>query len=478
MKKVSTLLLKKFLLPSTFLIFFGQAHAQETISLSQAIDSMLKNNLQIKQAEYSEQLSYQNVRLAKATLLPTLNANATGYSLNGRSLDPTTYQFVDRAVISAQGSLLADVTLFQGFQKLNLIKQNKFILEADKNNTKKVRNDLTLSVLSTYLQVLINRDLLTASQQQLELAKEQLTKEESFFKIKQKTLADLSQAKSQVAGAELNVTNAQIEMDRSYLFLSQLMQRNPSLPFAVMEPGQSELTNLNTNYTESEVYDKSLKSFPDVLLAINNRKAYEKGVDVARGRLSPTLSLLGNLNTSYSNNQRNFLPDIAGYQPIGVVDGTNQLVVAPTYNTQRISFGNQINRNFSQAIGLTLNVPILNGMVSRINLTKAKIEYQNAMTTELLAKDNIKKVVAEAVWNMQAAIKKYNSAQVTYTSAVNAFKVMQQRYTVGLVNSLDVNIALTDRNVAEFSVIQSKYDLIFKSKLIDYYLGNKISFAN
>ncbi|MES2828605.1 MAG: TolC family protein [Bacteroidota bacterium] len=456
----------------------NKLRAQQTISLTQAIDSMLKNNLQIKQAEFSEQLSYQNVRLAKATLLPTLNANATGYSLNGRSLDPTTYQFVDRSVISAQGSLLADVTIFQGFQKLNLIKQNKYILEADKNNTKKVKNDLTLSVLSTYLQVLINRDLLTASQQQLSLAQEQLTKEESFFKIKQKTLADLSQAKSQVAGAELNVTNAQIEMDRSYLFLAQLMQKNPSEPFLVIEPGPGELANLNVNYTESEVYNKSLESFPDVLLAINNRMAYEKGVAVAKGKLAPVLSLLGNINTSYSNNQRQFLPDVAGYQPIGLVEGTNAIVLAPTFNTRSISFNDQISRNFSQAVGLTLNIPILNGMVSRINLTKSKIEYQNALTTERLAKDNIKKVVAEAVWNIQAAVKKYSSAQITYSSAINAFTVMQQRYTVGLVNSLDVNIALTDRNVAEFSVIQAKYDLIFKSKLIDYYLGNAIVFQN
>lgn len=455
---------------------FIHAVAQENISLTQAIDSMLKNNLQIKQAQFSEQLSYQNVRLAKATVLPTLNANATGYSLNGRSLDPTTYEFVDRAVISAQGSLLADVTLFQGFQKLNLIRQNKFILEADKNNTRKVMNDLTLSVLSNYLQVLINRDLLTASKQQLDLAREQLTKEESFFKIKQKTLADLSQAKSQVAGAELNVTNSQIEMERSYLFLAQLMQRNPVDSFKVVEPSESELSTLNTGYTEAQVYDQTLKTFPDVLLAVNNRMASEKGVDVARGRLSPTLSLIGNLNTSYSNNQRNFLPDIAGFQTIGFIEGTEQRVVAPTFNTTRIGFGNQLERNFSQAVGLTLNIPILNGLVSRINLTKAKLEYQSALTTEQLAKDNIRKVVAEAVWNMQAALKKYNSAQITFTSAVNAFKVMQQRYTVGLVNSLDVNIALTDRNVAEFNVIQSKYDLLFKSKLIDYYLGNKISF--
>ncbi len=476
MKKNLTKPFKKLTLCVSFLGFMCSSDAQETISLSQAIDSTIKNNLQIRQAELNEQLSYQNVRLAKATIYPTLNANASSYSLNGRALDPTTYQFADRSVVSAQGSLLADVTLFQGFQKLNLIKQNKFFLEADKNNTKKVKNDLTLTVLSTYLQVLINRDLLNASSQQLLLAKDQLSKQETFFKVKEKTLADLSQAKAQVANAELNATNAQIEMDRSYLFLAQLMQRDTSVPFQVIEPGEGEMTKLNTNYSESEVYNKSLETFPDVLQAINNRLGYEKGVAVARGRLMPILSLSGNLNTSYSSLRRDATSEITGFQAAGIVESTNQRVLVPTFNSRSVSFNNQLDRNFSQAIGITLNIPILNGLVSRINLTKARLVYLNAITAEQLAKDNIKKVVAEAVWNMQASEKKYKSATVTYTSALDAFKVMQQRYTVGLVNSLDVNIAQTDRNVAEFGLIQAKYDLIFKSKLIDYYLGNPISF--
>lgn len=469
----------KFLFLSVaFLGLLFNANAQETITLSQAIDSTLKNNLQIKQAQYNELLSFQNVRLAKATLYPVLNSNASAFSLNGRSLDPTTYQFSTGSVISAQGSIMADVTLFQGFQKLNLIKQNKFFLEADKNNTKKVKNDLTLTVLSTYLQVLINRDLLIASKQQLELAKKQLDSEETFFKVKQKTLADLSQARSQVAGAELNVTNSKIEMDRSYLFLAQLMQRDPSIPFEVTEPGPSEMSGSNKNYSKEEVYNKSLQTFPDILLAVNNRLGYEKGIDVARGKLAPVLSLSGNLNTSYSDNRRDITSDISGYQPIGIVENTNQNVLVPSFNSKSISFRNQIDRNFSQAIGLTLNIPILNGLVSRINLTKSKIEYENAITTELLVKDNIKKVVAEAVWNVQASESRYQSALTTFNSAIDAFKVMQQRYTVGLVNSLDVNIAQTDRNIAEFSLIQAKYDLIFKSKLIDYYLGNPIVFSS
>jgi outer membrane protein len=476
MKKITTKVSKICLAVWLPLFIANGVNGQERITLAQAIDSTLKNNLLIKQAEFSERLSFQNVRLAKATLYPTLNANASAYSLNGRSLDPTTYQFANRSIISAQGSLLADVTLFQGFQKLNLIKQTKFFLEADKNNTKKVKNDLTLSVLSTYLQVLINRDLLIASEQQLTLAKQQLSTEETFFKVKQKTLADLSQARSQVASAELNKTNAQIEMDRSYLFLAQLMQRNSITPFLVVDPGESELASLNNSYTESEIYARSLQNFPDILIATNNRLGQEKAVAVARGRLSPVLSLSANLNTSYSDNNRLITSEITSFQPVGIVENSQQRVLAPTFNSQSISFRNQLDRNFSQAVGLTLNIPILNGMVSRINLTKAKIEYENARNTELLAKDNIKKVVAEAVWNIQASEKKYKSAMVTFTSATDAFTVMRQRYTVGLVNSLDVNIAQTDKNIAEFALIQAKYDLIFKNKLIDYYLGNPISF--
>jgi outer membrane protein len=476
MKKPTTKVVKICLTALLSSVLTFTVYGQEQITLAQAIDSTLKNNLLIKQAEFGERLSYQNLRLAKAIVYPTLNANASAYSLNGRSLDPTTYQFANRSLISAQGSLLADVTLFQGFQKLNLIKQNKFYLEADKNNTKKVKNDLTLSVLSTYLQVLINRDLLLASDQQLILAKQQLSTQETFFKVKEKTLADLSQARSQVASAELNKTNAQIEMDRSYLFLAQLMQRNSLEPFIVVDPGQGELSNLNNGYVESDIYAKSLRNFPDILIAINNRLGHEKAVAVARGRLAPVLSLSANINTGYSDNSRLVTSDIASYQPVGIVENTQQRVLVPSFNSQSISFKNQIDRNFSQAIGFTLNIPILNGMASRINLTKAKIEYENALNTELLAKDNIKKVVAEAIWNIQASEKKYNSAKVTFTSATDAFTVMRQRYTVGLVNSLDVNIAQTDRNIAEFALIQAKYDLIFKNKLIDYYLGNPISF--
>ena len=451
--------------------------AQQKITLQQAIDSALENNLQVKQAQFNQAITSEDVNLSKAALLPSANGSVAGYKLYGNNIDLTTNEFVRSSVTLAQANLFADVTLFQGLQKLNRIKQNKFYFEADKNNTQKVRNDLTLNVLSTYLRVLSNRDLLKAAKQQLALAKQQLDREQKFFKVGQKTLADLSQAKAQVANSEANVTNSQNEMERSYLLLAQLMERSPGNPFGVVDPGIGEVDNLNTNYTATEVYNKALQSFPDIQLVKNQRLASERGVAVAKGVLSPKLSLAGSLNTSYSGLRKDAnTSQIIGNQTVGYIAGSNTPIYAPLYAFQNVSFKDQIDRNFTQAVGLVLSIPILNGFTGRIGVRKAKLEYQNAQVTEELTKRNINKVITEAVWDVQATQKSYKSAITTFKSTEDAYKVMAQRYTVGLVNSLDVSLSATNRNLAEFAMIQAKYDLIFKSKLIDYYLGNELKF--
>lgn len=468
----------KLLFGLTFFLFAPLAViSQQKITLSQAIDSTIANNIQIKQAQFDAEISDVNVKQSKASLYPTLNAGLAGYRLYGRALDPTTNQFANAALTVGQGSVYADVTLFQGFQKLNQIKQNKYFADADHDNVSKIKNDLTLSVLSTYLQVLSNRDLLKASKEQLAIAKQELQRQQKFYKVGQKTLADLSQAKAQVANAEANQTNAQNEMERSYLILSQLMERKTTEEFEVVDPSKDQLDKLNLKYTAIDVYDQALRTYPDIRLASNKRLGYEKAIAIARGEGMPVLSLGAAMSTSYSSDARTAVAtQITGAVPIGVVTGTGQQVVTPTYLNQNIAFKDQINHNFNQAVGLTLQIPILNGFISRYDIKKAKLQYQSAKAAEELAKTNLNKVIAEAVWDVHATLKKYRSAEVTFKSTQDAFKVMQQRYSVGLANSLELNVAETDRNTAEFALIQSKYDLIFKSKLIDYYMGNRISF--
>ena len=157
--------------------------AQEKITLKRATELVVENNLQIKQAQFSEAISDENLRQSKYSLFPTLNAN-TSLNFNfGRSIDPLTNQFVNQAITSTSGNISSNTPLFGGFQRMNIIAQNKLQLEADKSFTQKVKNDLILAVVTNYLTVLNSQDLLTASMQQLDISKQQLDIEQKFFDV-------------------------------------------------------------------------------------------------------------------------------------------------------------------------------------------------------------------------------------------------------------------------------------------------------
>jgi len=421
--------------------------AQELITLKRATELVIENNLQIKQAQFSEAISDENLSQSKLALYPSLNAN-TGLNFNfGRSIDPLTNQFINQAITSNSGNVTSNTALFQGFRRINEISQNKLQLEADKSNTQKVKNDLVLAVVTNYLSVLNAQDLLIASQQQLDIAIQQLDIEQKFFDVGNKTLADLAQAKSQVATAELNVTNARNQVDLSFLNLAQLLERDPSVPFEVEKPQIENVMNVNAAYSAVDVFKTASLNFPDIKLAEFRKQVFEKEIDIARAGYFPSLNLQSGFGSRYSN---------------GSFGNT--------------SFVEQTKDNFNQFIGFGLNIPIFNGLAAKSNVRRANINFQNAMLSEQLVKNNLNKVINQAVYDLRAADKRYYSAQTAYESSLEAFNVIQQRYAVGLVNSLDFNQAQTNLNKAQFDQIQARYDLIFRSKVIDYYLGNPITF--
>lgn len=173
---------KKLVTGFTFVIalsFANKANAQQVLTIQQAVDNTLRNNLQIKQAAFSAALSNETLSQSKNALLPTLNGSASYNKNFGRSIDPSTNQFISQQFSSANGSLSASADLFQGFQKINQIKQNKLLLAADQTNVEKIKNDLILQVVTSYMQILYNKDLLAASQQQLDVAKQTLKREQA-----------------------------------------------------------------------------------------------------------------------------------------------------------------------------------------------------------------------------------------------------------------------------------------------------------
>jgi outer membrane protein len=439
---------KSFLAGITLgLVFAGgclSASAQEVITLQKAVDRTLERNLTIKQSQYTEAIDVENYNQAKNNRLPNLNASPQATLNFGRGLDVSSYQYVNQRVFGINGGISSQVLLYEGGLLKNQILQNKLQLDVDKSSTAKVKNDLVLNVVTTYLSVLTNQDLLTASTQQVDISQQTLDKVQKTFDVGNNTLADLSQAKAQVSTAQLNQTTAQNQLDISILTLKQYMEMDPNAAIKVEKPDISKLTDVKWQYDAQSVYQNSVSINPDVKLAEIQKQTAFQSVKVARSYYYPTISLLGSVGSNYSD---------AG----------------------RTTFDSQLSNNFTQGLSVSVQIPIFGRFATRTTVRKANINYQIADITSQIAKNNLNKTISQAVLDVKAAQKKYESAQQTYQANKDAYNVVQQRYNVQLINSLDYNTSLTTLNKSEFDMIQARYELIFRSKIIDYYLGNPIN---
>ena len=459
-------------------VFNLSAKAQEVITLQRAIDLTLERNLTIKQAQFAEALTEENLKQSKYNQLPNLTAGPQG-SLNfGRNIDPSTNLFTNQRIFALNGTMSSQVTLFQGGQLRNQVIANKLLLDADRTNTAKVKNDLILNVVTTYLSILTNQDLVAASSQQIGIAKITLDRAQKNFDVGNQTLADLSQARAQGSTADLNLTNAQNQLELSVLTLKQYMEMPPSTPIVVEKPDVSKLQNISTIYDPEAVLRTAMAINPDVALADARQKAAAQDIKIAKGNYYPSVVLFGQVGTNYSDARRQFgTPTATGkVDTLGFVQGSGNAVVVPNFTQPLLKYplGRQLSDNFNQSVGISLQIPIFNRFSARTSVRRARITNENALVTAQLARNNLGKIIYQAVWDVQAADKKYQSTLQTYEANKEAFNVIQQRYNVGLVNSLDYNTSLTNFNRSQFDVIQAKYEVIFRSKIIDYYLGNPI----
>lgn len=425
----------------------GNVQAQRLITMETAVREAQENNLQIKQAAFQASLSEQDLKQARMSFYPTLNVGASGSMNWGLSFDQTAGRLITQSVNSSGLRLSSSVDLFQGFQRLNQVLANKYALMASESEVERAKNDLTLSVITTYLEALTNLDLHQASLQQLALSQEQLRVMEINLEAGNNTMADLYQAQTQVATDELNVTTSQNAYEMALLNLKQLMEMAPEVEIELERPSVEQVQLSANRMMASDIFAHAVGTFPEIKAAEYSTQSAERQVDIARGALYPSLSLSAGIGTNYSSQARDF-------------------------NSQQIlPFGDQFQRNRNESIGLSLNIPIFNQGRTRIGINRAKISYQNALTNEQLVKNNLNKIINQAVLDLNSAEKQLAAAETALASAKQTFDVIQLRFDEGMANSVELSTSQIAMNRAEFDFIQAKYNFIFRSKVIDFYLG-------
>lgn len=470
-----------------FLAFTSALQAQDAAktnqvwTLEQCIDYALKNNIQIQQSELNTELSEVNLLQSKANLLPSLNGNASHSYNYGRTIDRFTNQFATKQVISQNLSLSSDITVFSGFQNINTIKENRYNYIASKYDVDKMKNDMSLNIASAYLQILFNIELLTNASNQMAIINAQVSRTKKLVEAGSTAKGTLLDIEAQAALEELNVTNAQSQLDISYLLLAQLLNLPTAEGFSIVKPDLTVANEGLLTSTPAQIFTIAVGNLPEIKSAEYKVKSADKGVDAAWGGISPRLAFSASYGTGYSGaSQRITTPPVfQGFSPDGRVTTSGDTVLAPLFSSpgyEKIPFSDQYKDNVNKSFGFYLTVPIFNRLQTKSSIDRARIQKLNADLTVESSKLQLQKNIQQAYADANASLKKYNATQKALDAMQESFRYTEQKFNVGMVNTNDYNDAKNKLIKTQSDLLQAKYEYVFKTKVLDFYQGKPLKF--
>jgi outer membrane protein len=469
--------LKRSLLFCCFLCSFHLSNGQ-SFTLQQCIDHALVHNLTIKQSELNTELSKIGVNQSTMNLFPNLNGFATNNYYYGRSIDPNTNAFTTDQVRSNSFSLSSSVSLFEGFALQNTIKQSKLNYMASKYDLQKIKNDVVLNVVTYFLQVLYNEELLIVTKSQRDATQLQRDRTSRLFDAGSLSKGNLLDMESQLATDEVRLITAQAQYDQAMLSLKQLLEMDTVKNFAIIAP-TIEAPEMNASYTDvSGIYSTALTNQPDIKSYEYRVRSAEKGISIARGGVSPRLSLTGSLSTTYTTSKFRITGfDTPALQLVGFVFDT--IPVYTEYSTpmlEKTPFKDQLSDNFSKSIGFNLSIPIFNNWTVRNGIKRAKINLEQSHLNLLTAQKSLLKSIQQAVADASASNQKYIAGQKSIDALSQSMNYNERKYNLGLISTYDYLISKNNLAKAQADLLQAKYDYIFRLKVLDFYQGKPLTF--
>lgn len=490
--KLAKILLSTFLLANT--IAFGQSSAVsgsgertastgDKISLQEAIDFALKNNLSIKQNSLQVEQGLNTLEQSKWARYPSLNAGTNFNVFTGRNINPFTNGIITNTVGSNGFGLNSAVTIFDGYQTRNGIALNQLNLEASRLDLQAMKNQITLNIVVGYLNVLSQQDVLAVAQRQMEVTQTQLERTQKLVNAGSLPETNLFDIKAQLANDEVSVVNAENAIISAKLTLKQLMNSAADRDIDVV---RVEVPNPNIQpypNSSAQVYEIAQGFLADVQAADMRVKVSQKGVDIAKGLKMPVISATANINSNYTTAAENvsvtqrIVETEAGFVNVA---GTRYPVIAfvPTSSTtsEKINYFRQLTGNANNSFGVNVRVPIFNGYNAKFRLTNAQINQKQSEVQADNVRLRLRQDIDLAYVNLTNSAKRYSALGNQVSALEESFRAAESRFNVGSLNALDYSISKTNLDRARINQIQAKYDYIFRIKILDFYQNKPLSF--
>jgi len=420
------------------------AEGQNTWSLQECIDYALENNIQIKQQGLNTQYNENMVHQAKSDRLPNLNAGASNNYSFGRSLNnDNVYENVNSTQLN--GYIQSNIPVFNGFTLQNAVKQSELDFRAAIQDMQKAKDDLILNIAASYLEILFAEELSLIAEAQMEVTQQQIERTQKLVDAGSLARGALLEIEAQLAREELQLVNDQNRVQLAYLNLYQLLELPVEKSFKIEQPKLPEIKANVTMANSFDVFQNAMHLRPEIKAAQLRVESARRQLDIAKGYNYPTLSLGANYNNQYFNILNSEFP-------------------------QR-SFSDQLKSNSRYGFGLNLNIPIFNRFQVKNGISNAKLQIADFEYRLQTARNMLRKDIEQAYTNALAALNRYISSEKAVKSTEEAFRYAEEKFNVGMMNTVEYNQSKNYLTVAQSELLQARYEYIFRAKILDFYNG-------
>ena len=479
-------LMKTFILAiSSFLYLSAQAQEVKKWDLEECVNYAYDNNLIVKRSELTVQDFEAQLKQGHLSRIPTLNMNIFNSWRWGRSIDPTTNLFTTDRINSNGAGASSNFLVYNGSKLNRSINQGEKLVEASYYDLQKSKNDVALDVVFGYLQIIFTRELLDNAQEQRKTTQAQLDQTEKLVNAGSLPITNLLDLQSQLASNEVDVINSENDVNLAVLQLKQYLQIPAEEPFDIVTPEFEQDNYEFVPYSVGEVYNQAEKIQPEIRSADLQIESAKLGIKIAQSDHIPQIGLNAQFSTNFSDQFSIPTGDFDEItQDLGTIGYLNsdptQLVSAfPITNQVPIrevpSIPSQWTDNRSWAVGFNIGIPIFNGWSTRTNIQRAKIQENLAKINATETRNILRQTIETAYNDAQAAVKIYDAAQKQVSALEESFRATEKSYNLGAVNFVDYQVASFNLFSARSNLVRTKFDYIFKLKVLDFYLGNPLT---
>lgn len=472
--------MKQISVVALLLLSYLGVTAQEKWTLLQCIERAHDKNITIQQAYIQINTAANNKQGAFANLFPNLDFDA-GYFWNfGFNIDPVTNLPTTANRQTSSFNLNSNWVLFDGFQNINQLARARIDYTGALYNLDAIRNDITINVTNAYIQALLNKELLRVAEDQVRVTNLQEIRLAKLVQAGSLPQGDLYQIQAQLARNEQSLVAAQNNLRLSLLVLRQLILIDDFKTFDIVEPTTELPVSAYLSLDPDDIFEQAVSVQPIIKQRQLQVESASTDVKISRGAYSPSLVLIGRINTNFSNQIPLFEPFLTEPSLIGFttsgegVFNQGGFAVRPTGETK--NFSNQWNDNVNQLVGLSLRVPLYSRLQIRNNVRRASLGLRNADLTLEQTRQDLRQTIQRAHADAEGAKNSYQAAVKAVKANQEAFEYAQRRFEVGASNQVEFETARNNLTQAESEKARAKYEFTFRIKVLEFYVNNQVTF--